>query len=202
MLVIFDLDGTLIDPASGIIKSVEYVINVLGLPKIEQDTITNFIGPPIYDSLKSTFDLNHDVALKATEIFRETYKKYFLYDAYVYKDIPLLLYRLKKTKKKLAVATYKKQEHAELILEYFNIKTYFDFIQGSIEGKNYSKKDIIELCLNFFNLTEAVMIGDTIYDKKGAEGLNIKFIGVSWGYGFDNNSSDVSSPHEIISKLP
>lgn len=56
--------------------------------------------------------------------------------------------------------------------------------------------------MNFFNLTEAVMIGDTIYDKKGAEGLNIKFIGVSWGYGFDNNSSDVSSPHEIISKLP
>ncbi|HFU2596675.1 TPA: HAD-IA family hydrolase [Campylobacter jejuni] len=200
MLVIFDLDGTLIDPASGIIKSVEYVINVLGLPKIEQDAIKKFIGPPIYDSLKSTFDLNHDIALKATGIFREAYKKYFLYDAYVYKDIPLLLYRLKKTNK-LAVATYKKQEHAELILEYFNIKTYFDFIQGSIESKNYSKKDIIESCLNFFNLTEAVMIGDTIYDKKGAEGLNIKFIGVPWGYGFDSNSSDVSSPQEIILKL-
>ncbi|ECL6415754.1 HAD-IA family hydrolase [Campylobacter coli] len=201
MLVIFDLDGTLINPASGIIKSVEYVIDVLGLPKIEQDVIKKFIGPPIYDSLKSTFDLNHDTALKATEIFRVVYKKYFLYDAYVYKEIPLLLYKLKKNKKKLAVATYKRQEHAELILEYFNIKTYFDFIQGSIDGKNYNKKDIIEFCLNFFNLSEAVMIGDTIYDKKGAEELNIKFIGVPWGYGFDNNNSDVSSVQEIISKL-
>ena len=201
MLVIFDLDGTLIDPASGIIKSVEYVIDTLKLPKIEHDVIKNFIGPPIYNSLKSTFGLSHSAALEATEIFRTVYKNYFLYDAYVYKGIPLLLQKLKNNKKKLTVATYKRQDYAELILKYFNIDIYFDFIQGTIDNENLSKKDIVESCLKFFNSTDAIMIGDTIYDKESAEELNIKFIGVSWGYGFNGIDSDVHSAQEILLKI-
>ncbi|HED6049317.1 TPA: HAD hydrolase-like protein, partial [Campylobacter jejuni] len=81
MLIIFDLDGTLIDPAQGVIKSIDYTLKNLNLGMINDEIKKSFIGPPIYNSLKNTFNLSDKEAKKATEIFRNIYKEKFLYEA-------------------------------------------------------------------------------------------------------------------------
>ncbi|EAL9925257.1 haloacid dehalogenase, partial [Campylobacter coli] len=50
MLIIFDLDGTLIDPAQGVIKSIDYTLKNLNLGMINDEIKKSFIGPPIYNS--------------------------------------------------------------------------------------------------------------------------------------------------------
>ncbi|EAH6010895.1 HAD-IA family hydrolase [Campylobacter jejuni] len=201
MLIIFDLDGTLIDPAQGVIKSIDYTLKNLNLGMINDEIKKSFIGPPIYNSLKNTFNLSDKEAKKATEIFRNIYKEKFLYEAQVYDDIPRLLQTLKGYNHQLAIATYKRQDYAELILKYFHLDTYFDFIKGADFESKLNKKDIIRLCLEKFNANDAVMIGDTTHDEKGAKELNIDFISVSWGYGFKKGEADVNHALEILKKV-
>ncbi|EAI2862856.1 MULTISPECIES: HAD-IA family hydrolase [Campylobacter] len=201
MLIIFDFDGTLIDPAQGVIKSIDYTLDTLNLGFLDEKTKKSFIGPPIYNSLKNTFNLSDEEAKKATEIFRNIYKEKFLYEAQVYDDIPRLLQTLKAYNHQLAIATYKRQDYAELILKYFHLDAYFDFIKGADFKGKLNKKDIIRLCLEKFNTNEAVMIGDTTHDEKGAKELNIDFISVSWGYGFKKGEADVNHVLEILEKV-
>ncbi|MBK1992435.1 HAD-IA family hydrolase [Campylobacter sp. 2018MI35] len=201
MLIIFDLDGTLIDPAKGVIKSINYTLKKLNLGILDNEIKKSFIGPPIYNSLKNTFNLDDKEAFKATEIFRNIYKEKFLYEAKVYDDIPKLLQTLKEDNHQLAVATYKRQDYAELILKHFYLDIYFDFIKGADFESKLNKKDIIKLCLKNFNTNNAVMIGDTTHDERGAKELNIKFISVSWGYGFKQDQADVNHALEIINFL-
>ena len=51
-LIIFDLDGTLINPKKGVLKSINYTIKTLELKPLSKTLKESFIGPPIYDSLK------------------------------------------------------------------------------------------------------------------------------------------------------
>ncbi|STQ87352.1 HAD-IA family hydrolase [Helicobacter pullorum] len=201
MLIIFDLDGTLIDPAYGVIKSIDYTLEAFKLGFLDEEIKKSFIGPPICDSLKHNFNLTDKKAKEVTDFFRSIYKEKFLYEAKVYEDIPVLLQILKQSNNKLAVATYKRQDYAELILRHFNLDAYFDFIKGSDFDAKLTKTDIIKACLKEFDANDAVMIGDTLHDKKGARELNIGFIGVSWGYGFRKDEADANDVYEIIKKI-
>ncbi|EAJ5701980.1 HAD family hydrolase [Campylobacter lari subsp. concheus] len=201
MLILFDLDGTLIDPIDGVIRSIDYVTNYLKLPNISQEIIKTFIGPPIFNSLKNTLGLSDKDAAIATELFRDIYKQKFLFNANVYDGIPLLLEKIQNNANEIAVATYKRQEHAELILKHFGLNDYFDFIQGSdAEGKR-NKTDIIKLCLEYFSVKNALMIGDTLYDAKAAKDLDLDFVSVSWGYGFKRDDAVVHSVAELADFL-
>ncbi|MCV3336557.1 HAD-IA family hydrolase [Campylobacter sp. RKI_CA19_01121] len=201
MLILFDLDGTLIDPIDGVIRSIDYVTNYLKLPNISREVIRTFIGPPIFNSLKNTLELSDKDAALATKLFRNIYKQNFLYNASVYDNISLLLEKIHNSTNKIAVATYKRQEHAELILKYFGLSNYFDFIQGSDAEGKWCKADIIKLCLEYFSMKNALMIGDTLHDEKAAKDLGIDFISVSWGYGFKKNEAMVHSVAELIDFL-
>jgi len=76
---------------------------------------------------------------------------------------------------------------SEEILEYFEIKEYFKFISGAtMDGKRIDKADIIKYAidnLGITNLDECIMVGDTRYDIIGAKNNNIKSIGVTYGFG-------------------
>lgn len=196
-LVIFDLDGTLINPKKGVLKSIDYTIKTLKLKPLSEEVKEIFIGPPIYESLKRTYNLNESEAKSATEIFRSVYKDKFLFEAEIYAGIKELLMELKAKKLKLAVATYKRQDYAELILKHFELDIYFDFIKGADDAGQFSKRDIIELCLRHFemNFNKAAMIGDTEHDQKGAIGLGIDFIAVSWGFGFKTENELEKFPY-------
>lgn len=201
MLILFDLDGTLIDPIEGVIRSVDYVTNYLKIPDISHETIKTFIGPPIFNSLKETLGLSDNDATIATDLFRNIYKQNFLYNAHVYNGIPFLLEKLQNGVNKIAVATYKRQEHAELILNYFGLSAYFDFIQGADAKGELNKTDIVRLCLEHFSTKDACLIGDTLYDAQAAKNLNIDFIGVSWGYGFKKDDTVMHDVIELIDFL-
>ena len=191
-LVIFDLDGTLFDSSLGAIKSIDYTIEKLNLTPLSDDVKKTFIGPPIYNSLKNTYNLSDEEAKKATEIFRDVYKNKFLFEAEVYEGIVELLKQLKE-KYKLAVASYKRDDYCKMLLEHFDLAKYFDYIMGADADNKLKKSDIVQCCMDNLGVTnpsEAVLIGDTEHDALGAEALNMDFIGVTYGFGFKNKDDD------------
>ncbi|EBF6065442.1 HAD family hydrolase [Campylobacter lari] len=184
-LIIFDLDGTLVDSSSGVIKSIEHAIDVLNLPQLSIEEKRSLVGLPIFDSFKKIYKMSDSEAEYATKIFRDIYKSDFLYDAVLYKNIFPTLVKLRNHKYKLAIASYKKDSYCKLLLKYLKIDKMFEYIQGSDSNNKLSKLEIMQKCIAKFNvnLNKILMVGDTTHDAFGSERLGVDFIGVSYGFG-------------------
>lgn len=186
-LVIFDLDGTLLDTREGVLSSVKYTINKTGLTPLEDSVLQTFIGPPIMDSFAKTYGISDKEKLQElVEIFRKQYKDVDLLKAETYEGIYEVFETLKRIGIKTAVATYKRQDYTENILKHFGFDQYTDIIYGADPDNKLKKKDIIQLCLEKtgIGVDEAVMVGDTEHDAEAARQLGMDFLGVTYGFGF------------------
>lgn len=204
--IIFDLDGTLLNTSDGIIKSINNTIKKLSLPDISFETKKTFIGPPISESLKRIYNISDEKAKLGHSIFREIYENNYLYDASIYDGIIELLEFLNEKKIYMAIATYKKEEHAKKIITRFGLNKYFKIINGSNTENSLTKVNIIQNCFIYshINNNEILMIGDTESDYKAAMKLDINFVGVTYGFGFQENKNNiklVNSAKEIIKFL-
>lgn len=190
--IIFDLDGTLFDTSEGIIKSINYTLDKMGYPQISEEEKYSFIGPPIKTSIQNKFNLSDEDADFATNIFRDRYKNYDLYNAKLYDGIKELLELLKFNNINMAVATYKREDLALSLVEHFELKKYFDIIKGADSFNKMTKTDVIASCLIYENIkrNQILMIGDSESDYISSQNLSINFLGVTYGFGFKKNDID------------
>lgn len=184
--VLFDLDGTLTDPAEGITKSVAFALDRFGIYVSDLSVLNVFIGPPLTDSFKKYFDFTDEQAKFALDTYREYFSVYGLYENEVYKGIPEMLGRLQEKGIRVCLATSKPEKYSVKILEHFDLKKYFYFIAGNTMDETRSRKDLLIKHIfdsnPDFKPEETIMVGDRIYDIEGAHDFGIKAIGVSYGY--------------------
>ncbi|WP_125143156.1 HAD hydrolase-like protein [Clostridium transplantifaecale] len=183
--IIFDLDGTLLDTAEGVLESVRYTTRMMGYETPDEDVMQTFIGPPIKHSLMQVYDIDEEEAVRATEIFRDRYKDHDLLKASPYEGLMKLLEDLKKEGYLIGVATLKREDYAVTLLEHYHISDYCDCICGSDFASKMQKTDVLNKCLDGLNLSpgEAVLIGDTASDGNGARKAGTDLIGVTYGFG-------------------
>jgi phosphoglycolate phosphatase len=185
MIALFDLDGTLTDPKTGITRSVQHVLNTLGRPVPEADELTWMIGPPLVAGFTELLGGADDVP-EAVRLYRERYGDVGLFENEVYAGIPALLHELRERDVRLYVATSKLQAFARRILDHFELSRFFVAIYGSdLDHRNADKRDLIRHILDQerFDPARAVMIGDRKHDAIGAKANGLASIGVTWGYG-------------------
>lgn len=183
--LLFDLDGTLIDTAEGVLKSAKYALEYFGIKK-ELSELKPFLGPPLTYSFTEICGLTSEEAVVAIEKYRERYRVKCNEESKVYDEIPELLRDLKDAGYILGVATSKLEQSAVNILKYFGIADYFEYITGSNPEETISKKhEVIEEALRRFGIensrNEALMIGDMKYDDVGAKAVGIDCYGVYTG---------------------
>lgn len=186
-LIIFDLDGTLLDTSEGILASVRYTIDAFGFAKLPEEKLWSFIGPPIQDSFRNAYGLEGSVPQDMATVFRDRYKTKDLLLAVPYPGIFDALKALKAAGKKLAVATYKREDYALDILHYFGFDRYFDVMHGADHENRLKKADILDMCMRETGSTprdQTLLVGDTLNDSVGAEKAGIDFLAVSYGFGF------------------
>lgn len=184
--VLFDLDGTLIDSAEGIINSFAHTFRTLGLPEVPRGEMGKFIGPPLLYSFETICGCTHEQAQRAVEIYREYYKEKGIYEICVYSGMGELLKKLRASGKTLVLATSKYELYAKQILENIGFSGYFDFAAGSLAcGERGTKAEVIEYALAAVGAEKksAVMVGDRMHDTFGASQAGIDSIGVLFGYG-------------------
>ena len=186
-VVVFDVDGTLLDTSEGVLASVKYTIGKHNLPEIDEETLRTFIGPPIQDSFARVYGLSGDILQELATTFRNQYKDVDLLKAVPYEGIFDVFEALLANGIKPAIATYKRQDYATKIMQHFGFDKYTDIIYGADHENKLKKRDIIELALKdsgVSDFSKAVMIGDSDNDAIGAEGIGTEFIGVTYGFGF------------------
>lgn len=183
---LFDLDGTLLDTTEGVIESVKYAAKKLGCSELPYETLLQFVGPPIQASFIKYYNFSVADAQQAANIFRNYYKEQAMFKAIPYDGIYELCSALRSHNIKLAVATYKREDYAIQLLKHFGFDKYFDVMHGADNNNVLTKSDIIMLCVSELDSkpSECVLIGDSIYDAKGAQEAGIDFLGVTYGFGF------------------
>jgi phosphoglycolate phosphatase len=183
--VLIDLDGTLTDPKSGIIGSVQYALGQLGMPVPEQGELHWTIGPPLRESFPK-LGVPPDQVETALGHYRERYRASGMYDATVYDGVPEALEALVTAGCRLILATSKPHPFAKPILRHFDLAHRFAAIHGAeLDGRRDDKADLIAHIIETEKVDpeRAVMVGDRRFDVRGAAKNGIRCIGALWGYG-------------------
>ncbi|MEN9751140.1 MAG: hypothetical protein RLZZ600_187 [Actinomycetota bacterium] len=187
--VLFDLDGTILDSAPGILTSLVDTFKHVGIPVPPADELIHYIGPPLLSSLQERAGLSLEDARNTLEIYRRDYRKDGAFDAAIFPGVIGLLESLQTAGIPVAIATSKPEEQTLRILEHFDLMKYLTAVSGSSEDETRSSKaDIVGRALELLrdagaDTSLAVMIGDRIYDVEGAAAHGVPSIIVEWGYG-------------------
>lgn len=193
-VIAFDLDGTLSDPAKGLIDGFVYCFKKLGLPYNDREELRKYIGPSLYEEWQEDFGFTPDEANDAIEVFREYYNIYGWWDNDLYSGIPELLRALKEAGKKVVLATSKPLDTAKKVLELFGLTEYFDFIGGAVNHQNDQKWQVLNWSLSSVgvdlndpeSLAKCILVGDRKYDAEGAKICGIDSLGVLYGHGTED----------------
>ena len=187
MNLLFDLDGTLTNPFTGITKCIEYALELLDREPPPRESLRWCIGPPLRDSFAKLLDSDDDaITEKAVAFYRERFSTVGLFENEVYDGIPEALEALQKNGHRLYVATSKPVVYAEQIITHFGLQRYFKCIYGSeLDGTRSNKSSLISHILKreLIAPSETSMIGDRVHDIVGATENGIYGFGVLWGYG-------------------
>lgn len=204
--ILFDLDGTLTDPAEGITKAVEVALNHYGITVENRSTLNKFIGPPLDESFPEFYGFNDEQVREATRVFREYFGRQGWAENIPYPGIDKLLGDLKAAGKKLIIATSKPEEFAVRIMNHFGLAQYMDVIAGaSTDNQEGAKKaNVIRKALQragVEDLSSVVMVGDRRHDVAGGHEVGMKVIGVLYGYG-DRAEHEAAGADYIVEDIP
>lgn len=211
--VLFDLDGTLTDPMVGITTCVQYALAAAGIEEPDLQKLTPFIGPPLKQSFMEFYGFSNEKAEQAVEKYRERFKDVGIFENEVYEGIPKLLSSLKKEGMLLSVASSKPEVFVKRILTHFSIDSYFDAVVGSeLDGRRTDKKEVVAEALKRLYEKDAemaeieetalfdaakgkrtYMVGDRKFDIIGAKAEDVISVGVTYGYG---------SEEELLAEKP
>lgn len=181
--ILFDLDGTLTDSGEGILHCAELTLQHYGLPIPPRSEMRSMVGPPLRDSFQR-FGIPTAEMEDAVAYYRKHYLAVGQFENAPYPGIPELLARLRSEGKKLYLATSKPETMASDILRHFYLLQYFTIVCGAVPGGRSTKEEVIaHLLPQLEAIDDLVMVGDTIYDVRGAAFHGIPCIAVAWGYG-------------------
>ena len=182
--ILFDVDGTLIDSAPGILNTLEMVFRDMGVD-LTNVNLRRYIGPPLRKSFAEHFSDPAKIE-EATERYRMIYHEKGSHEGGVYPGVPEMLRRLKDAGFTLCTATCKPTEVVTPILEEQGIAGYFAFVGGaSMDESRDTKTDVIRYVLSQPALQgkRVLMVGDRSDDMQGAANCGLDAAGVLYGYG-------------------
>ncbi|WP_294466558.1 HAD family hydrolase [uncultured Ruminococcus sp.] len=206
-LIIFDLDGTLLDTSEGIMHCYRKTGAILNL---QENTIENkkcVIGGPLKDGFQCLYKIDSENQLeKAIATYRSIYQSEGIKMFCAYDGIEELLKNLKENGYLLAVATLKAESYAKQMLESAGFAKYFDVIHGWDGTDRCTKAYIITKVIFTLNMisSEAILVGDSEYDAYGADAADVDFLGVSYGFGIRKCESKsklfpiADSPEDVL----
>ena len=205
-VVVFDIDGTLLDSAPGIIAGFQHALRSVGFSPPDAETLRLDLGPPeqIFTALGlASADLD-----PAVQAYRAYYLAHGLQQSEPYEGVIGLLEQLRGRGVTLATATAKRTEVAQAIVDHHGLGHFFRVVNGT-DAQHRTKTETLGHTLELLGgpaPERVVMVGDRHSDVAAAESCGAVPVAVSWGYG---SAAELESlrvalirhPHELL-ELP
>ena len=186
-LIIFDLDGTLLDTLDDLSAAVNYALELRGLPLHTVEEYRHMVGHGVRNLVQQALPVGADDAFidSALADFKSYYQAHIDVHTRPYLGIPELLSALNEAGVKLAVASNKFQEGAEYLIRRFFPGIPFVAILGNRPG--YPLKpdpEIVQEILRQADVApeDALLVGDSPTDMRTAANGGIEALAVTWGY--------------------
>ena len=184
-IILFDLDGTLIDSTEAILRCFDDSFRYFGLSCPPEDEIISLIGHPL-DFMYEHLGVSKDKVWDYVDVYKKYYRKRskamtkFLPDA---KEAIIEASEFAR----LGIVTTKTGEYSQILLEHMGVMEYFEILIGR-EHVKYPKphpEPILKALHNMKNkdFKDVWMIGDTCMDMVSAKDAGIEAVGVLSGYG-------------------
>lgn len=183
-LILFDLDGTLIDSREDITNSMNHALVEIGLSPLSESLIASFVGKGIKTLVAKVLGSENDPRIpQLRSLFRDHYYKHSLDKTMLYQGIFELIHQL--SGRELAIVTNKPEAMSEKVLSGLNIRQHFKWLVGGdtfpvIKPDPQVVSNILKESLK--NIEKMVMIGDSKIDIELAKNIGITSIGVCYGY--------------------
>lgn len=181
--LIFDLDGTLSDPAVGVGRSLNYALEAFGYRSLSAGEVSRYIGPALDWVFRQIVpDASHETVLALVAKYRERYRDVGYAENTLYPGIADALAGISSDGVQMGVCTSKRTEVAERVLELFSLRQHFNFVDGGDVGVR--KGDQLRALLDQGRVGPAsTMIGDRAVDIEAARANGLGAVGVLWGHG-------------------
>ena len=210
-LVIFDLDGTILDTLEDLYQATNYMLRKSHLPDRTREEVRSFVGNGIYHLVELALPpiCQKDFIDLAFEDFNDYYKDHCNIETKPYNGIIEVMKQLKKEGYLLAVVSNKSDYAVQSLCESY-FPGIFDYVAGMRE--NVRKKpypdSIYEVCSHLgIEIKDSLYIGDSEVDIETARNANIELITVSYGFRDEaflkekGAKTIVSTPNELLSYI-
>lgn len=187
-LVIFDLDGTLLNTIADLAQSTNYALRKTGFPEHEEEEYNYFVGNGInklFERALPEGEKGEENIARVRHHFLIHYGEHNMDHSRPYPGIPELLTKLNEQGMKLAVASNKYHAATERLIEHYFSEIPFVAVFGQREGiKAKPDPAIVEdiLAIAKVDKNEVLYVGDTGIDMQTAKNAGVAAAGVTWGF--------------------
>ena len=202
-MMLFDLDGTLVDTAPDFRNSVNFMLDHYNEPPVTLEEIRDWVGYGGRELIRRTMlakkiEFDDPKLDKMLEIFLSHYTENIDDDSKLYPNVKETLVFLKDNQIKLSVCTNKHESLSNTLLEKLGVLHLFDYLVGAhtFEKRKPHPMPILKT-LEYLNMNkdEAVMIGDSITDLRAAQGAEIPIVLVDYGY---TDNKDIYNEADLV----
>jgi len=185
-LLIFDLDGTLIDSKTDLVLSVNAMREQMGLARLDAAVIVSYVGRGVATLIRRALNegASHDEVARASTIFLDYYACHLLDNTVAYPGVGQALDELRD--RKMAVLTNKRIDFSREILEGLGLAHHFSWIYGDTSFPQKKPNPVGVLRLMSDTETPArqtLMVGDSDTDVLTGRNASIWTCGVTYGFG-------------------
>jgi len=194
-VILFDLDGTLIDSAPDLASAVNHMLSSLKRPTFSEDIIRSWVGNGAQVLVKrglsgqSDIDEKLDANLFAQSLqtFLDFYKNNLCINTQLYPSVRASLKVLKAQGYRLALVTNKPFAFIKPILERLELSGLFEIVLGgdSLAKRKPDALPLLHVCQELqVNVEQCLMVGDSKNDILAAKAANMQSIGLTYGYNY------------------
>ena len=190
--LLWDIDGTLTDPAVGITTATQLALRRCGIEVEDRQSLCKFIGPPLEWSMETYYGLEPRTAKAWAEIYRRIYtEENCIAKSRLYPYIRESLALIREKGGKCAVTSLKMDRMVAATLEVYDLAPEFDALVGRSEVCP-TKADTIREAMRLLDwpgTADVVLFGDSRYDGEGAREAGVAFVPLTYGFGFAEEGS-------------
>ncbi len=184
-LIIFDLDGTLVDSRDDIANAVNFTLKKIGLKERSISEISSYIGTGIEDLIGKSLGNKQEVLLtRVLSVFEKYYRKHSTDNSVLYPNVKEILEYFKNKRK--VIVTNRNYEFALIALNKLGIYDYFENVVGGDDiGCMKPSSCPLDISMNRLNTNkeEAIIVGDMDIDIVAGKKAGIITCGVTYGIG-------------------